>query len=337
MFSIQETIRRAVWKFGYNIRRLTPEDRHYFGASFDSDGLLPDSAVELRLDNPRLQELRRLYAELNYPVCEHTLWDQKKLAKELTLPWFRGDNAYVWQFRQVKSELRLKQYIMLSYVEARDELGLFSRLEEDGAFGCWTFSFGERPPVSRDLLESINEINFLERQLKISEIPELKILDVGAGYGRLAHRMCDALPNVESYTCVDAVAESSFLCEYYIKHRGIGDRARSVPLHTLDEDIGGNEFHLALNIHSFSECTRVSVRWWLSRLRDLRGPYLLIVPNDPRELLTCEADGSRFNYAVDLEEYGYTLIHKEAVFDNDEMRELMGVNDQFYLFSLIDE
>lgn len=331
---MQESVRRMVWKLGYNIRRLSAEDKHYFGSSYNTATPLPDSAAELRLDSPVLQELRQHYAQLDYPVCKHTLWDQKKLSKELTLPWFRGDNAYVWQFRQVKSELRMKQYIMLSYVESCDKLKLLSILDEDGAFGCWTFEYGRRAAVSRDLLESVNEINFLDRQIEISQTPELSVLDIGAGYGRLAYRMCKSLPTLASYTCVDAVAESSFLCDYYIKYRGIEDKAHSIPLHTLESDLPGRQFHLAVNIHSFSECTLASVRWWLSWLRDLRVPYLLIVPNDPKYLLTCEADGSRKDYSADMEEFGYQLVHKEPVFDNDEIRELIGVNDQFYLFSL---
>ena len=52
------------------------------------------------------------------------------------------------------------------------------------------------------------------------------MLDIGAGYGRLAHRMSAAFPQLEDYCCVDAVPESTFLSEYYLRHRGCTPPAR---------------------------------------------------------------------------------------------------------------
>ncbi len=106
-------------------------------------------------------------------------------------------------------------YLALLDVESRDKLGLLGQLDEDGLFGAWTFEFGDRPPVSRDLLDSVNEINYLDTQMGLSSIENLRVLDIGAGYGRLAHRMSPALPGLAAYDCIDGVAISTFLCDYY--------------------------------------------------------------------------------------------------------------------------
>lgn len=330
---LEAFLRRWLARLGIRVSRLSADERLYAGPSYDKHSPVPESAYEvLRLDNPRLQELRQAYRALNLPVCRHTIWDERELAKELTLPWFRGDNAYVWQFRQVRSEIRLKQYLVLKYVEERDDLKLLEKLQEDGAFGCWTFRFGARNPVSRDLLESVNEINFLHRHLSIADIPDLTVLDIGAGYGRLAHRMCSALPNVARYDCVDAVPESTFICDYYLGYRGVDDRANSIPLHEISSLARTGAYHVAVNIYSFSECTLESVRWWLEKVKDLKIPYLLIVPNHPDKFLTCEADGDKVEFLSDIDEFGFDLVHKEPIYNNPELYDLIGVKDQFFLF-----
>lgn len=330
-------VKRAFSRFGISIGRINPEERRYLASPYDNRLPLPPGAVDvLRDDNPRLIELRQAYADLDFPVCTHSVWRPKKLSGDLELAWFRGDNAYVWQHRQMRSNIRLRQYLALRDIETRDQLGLLERLEEDGLFGCWTFQYGRRPPISRDLLESINEINFLHRQLGIANRKNLSVLDIGAGYGRLAHRMCQALPNLVRYDCVDAVPESTFLCEYYLDFRGVNERAQAVPLHLLQRLAPPGAYDLAVNIHSFSECTLAAVRWWLQRLVKLKVPYLLVVPNAPEELLTVEPDGRRLDFAPDVEAVGYHLIHKAPVYADDELRELIGIRDHFFLFGLRD-
>ena len=54
--------------------------------------------------------------------------------------------------------------------------------------------------------------------------------------------------------CVDAVAISTFICEYYLGFRGADDRASVVPLDELDSLLALQPIDLAVNIHSFSEC-----------------------------------------------------------------------------------
>ena len=69
-------------------------------------------------------------------------------------------------------------------------------------------------------------------------------------------------------------------------------------------------------------------------LRRLRVPNLLVVPNEPDELLTLEADGSRRDFRELIERAGYRLSRSERVVDDDAVRELVRLDDRFYLFAL---
>ena len=86
----------------------------------------------------------------------------------LDLRWFRGETLITWHYRELPRVTALKYFVLLRYVAERDTQGLLERLEEDGAFGCWTFEYPGYGRVSRDLLESVNEIAFLERELGLS-------------------------------------------------------------------------------------------------------------------------------------------------------------------------
>lgn len=318
-------------RLGYRLKRLSDEEKRYLLTSHDTTLPLPDGArLTLRGDNQLLVNLRRRYQALDLPAARRSLWSDKQLSRDLDLPWFRGDNVYVWQYRQLHSDARLKQYLSLLYVQSMDKLGLLSRLEEDGLFGCWTFRYGERPPVSRDLLDSVNEINFLEEHVGLSSLDQLRILDIGAGYGRLAHRMCRAFSQIAAYDCVDGVAESTFLCDYYLQYRGVNPPARSVPLDELDSLQSG--YDLVVNIHSFSECTLEAIQWWLDLVRAKNIPWMMIVPNEPEELLSMEADGTRKEFMSAVERAGYELVCKTPVYADDELRELITVRDHFFLF-----
>jgi hypothetical protein len=191
--------------------------------------VLPKGAAEyLNAGNPRLMDLKRRYK--GHPAAMHSLWKDTYIQAELDFSTFRGDNAYIWQTRQINANL-VMQYLLTAYhVKDVDQLNLFDRLREDGQFGAVNFSFNDQIVVSRDLLDSILEINFLERHLRISQMAAPVVLDIGAGYGRFAYRMVNALPNLKTVYCTDAVAESTFLCDYYLNFRGVGDRARAIPI-----------------------------------------------------------------------------------------------------------
>lgn len=311
---------------------LTAEDRRYLESAYDDTVALPDEATEvLRATNTRLQQLRATYAALDLPVTAPSRWSEGAIAASLDLRYFRGETLFVWHYRELPRISELKYFVLLRYLEERDTGRLLERLHEDGAFGCWTFAFPGRAPVSRDLLDSVNEITFLERTLELSRRDRLSVLDIGAGYGRLAHRMTAALPSIDDYCCVDAVPESTFLSEYYLEHRGLVPPARVVPLDRLSE-LEPGAFDLAVNIHSFSECPLDAVAWWIGQLARLRVKHFLLIPNEPDRLLSLEPDGSRRDYAPLLQQAGFRLTTQEPVLDDEAVRALVRLEDRFFLF-----
>ena len=317
----------------FMIQHLTPIEWKMLTQAYDDTTPLPSGAeTELSEKSPRLQELRRAYAASGAPVTVPSVWNDDLLGSQLDLKYFRGESPYVWHYREWPRSMALKYFIYTEYVGRRDDRGLLGKLDEDGAFGCWTFEYPGYPRVSRDLLDSANELLFLNRQLGVLDQPGLRVLDIGAGYGRAAHRMIQAGSDVEDYCCVDAVPESTFICEYYLHYRGCSPPARVVPLHELDRNIEPRHFNLAVNIHSFSECSYDAIGWWMDWLERLRVPDLLIIPNDPDELLAFESDGTRRDFRPLVERAGYELSVCEPVLDEPAVRELLGVEDQFFLF-----
>ncbi len=241
------------------------------------DGSLPAGAdTELRTDNARLLELRGRYSDFGDSVTRPLVWTEGLLRPE-DLKFFRGDNAYVWQVRG-RDMNPLSYALTTYYLRSIDRLHLFDCLTEDEYFGIFTFDVGGRL-VSRDLLDSISELNFLDRELAIGGRRGVNILDIGAGYGRLAHRAAQGLPDLGTYFCTDAVAASTFLAEYYLRFRGVQSRTRVVPLDEIEQRLATTKIDIAVNIHSFSECQASSVDWWVALLARYYVPHLLIVPN----------------------------------------------------------
>jgi SAM-dependent methyltransferase len=317
---------------------LTPDDRRYLTSLYDDRVPLPEGGEhELSGSSPRLDNLRERYAKLALPVLDASRWHTGAVDSFLDLRYFRGETLFLWHYREPRRASELKYFIFTRYVADRDELGLLERLREDGAFGCWTFSYEGHGRVSRDLLESANEISFLERELRLSQRDRFSVLDIGAGYGRLAHRMAEAYPQVHDYCCVDAIPEATFLSEYYLRYRGCIPPARVAPLDALDRELRPGSFDLAVNVHGFSEWTHAAVAWWIDLLRRLEVPLLLVVPNEPTELLTLEPDGSRRDFAALLAAAGYRLARRVPVIEDPAVRELLRLRDHFHLFRLGDD
>jgi FkbM family methyltransferase len=314
-------------------RELTSAEWRMLTAPYDdTTPLPPDADTRLADDAVRLRELRTAYAASDLPVTVPSVWNKKLLKAQLDLRYFRGENPYVWHYREWPRAMRLKYYLLAQYVDRIDERGLLEELGEDGAFGCWTFEYAGLPRVSRDLLDSVNEISFLDRHLGILDRSELRVLDIGAGYGRTAYRMAQAARGLADYCCVDAVPESTFISEYYLRHRGVSPPARVVPLHELDAATVPGGFDLAVNIHSFSECRYEAVAWWLGWLGRLEVPNLLIVPNDRDQLLAMEPDRSRRDFGPLLQAAGYELAVDEPVIRDPAVQDLVRVDDHFLLF-----
>ena len=159
----------------------------------------------LRFDNPHLASIRKRYAA--HPATDHIQWRGFDVEAKIDPEFFRADNLYVFQGRRYPP---IVFYATAAYVKEVDHLGLLNRLCEDDHFGAETFDFHGKT-VSRDLLDSVLEINFLAKYLSIFNDRTINILDIGAGYGRLAVRAVNAKSNIGRYYCIDAVPESTFI------------------------------------------------------------------------------------------------------------------------------
>ena len=283
---------------------------------------LPDgAAATLHAGNPRLAELRLRYR--GHPAASLTGWSDLRLEGQLELAYFRGDSQYLYQGRGTSEAAYA---LSASYVESHDPLGLLDLLEEDGAFGALTFEIEGRR-ISRDLLDSALEIDALASWIGADRLAKARILDIGAGYGRLAHRLCAWSRDVE-VVATDAVPVSTFLCEYYLGYRGCA-RAAVVPLDEAETAVAAGGFDVALNIHSFAEAPRAAVAWWLERVAVARVPRILIVDGEP-ELCAVESDLSRSRYADVLDRLGYRRVALRPKYARSDTLQRLGIFPAWY-------
>lgn len=290
-----------------------------------------DAAKYLTIQNPRLQELRERYSTFQVKASVAIVWTDDYV-QSYGLQSFRGDNCYVWQTADPNCA-EINYCLTAYYVKAMDSLSVLEKNQEDGLFGVHTYTIDSQL-FSRDLLDSTVELHFLEKHLHLSRIEDLNILDIGAGYGRLAYRTVNTFDNVSKYFCTDAVPESTFLSEYHVKFRGIDDKVNVIPLDEIEKQIKCQKIDLAVNIHSFSECSLDAIEWWLSLLASAEVKHLFIVPN------TCDHGGVKLalnsgeDFSALVEKYGYKLKVKAPKYE-DPMVQKYGVSPTYYyLFQL---
>ena len=288
---------------------------------------LPKDVVRyLTHTNSRLVELKARYGELR--LFDHSFWELQ--SRRIDLHRFRGEWNFLaqvdyWQTRQ-------KYMMTASYITALDDERFLERLTEDSLFGAITFKVLDDLVVSRDLLDSVLEIRFLVRSLGLTPEGGWTSLDIGAGYGRLAHRLTALFPRGNVF-CVDGVAVSTFLCEFYTRFRGCEGRAHTVPVYETSS-LSNLRFDFATNIHSWSECTLATVRFWLDLLTDLRVRYLFVVPHEA-QFLTHETDGSKVSFLPEIKRHGYGLVRMEAKYADCRLMAAYGLfNAPYALFEL---
>jgi len=339
---IKGTIRHALRKRGYHVYRISDEERSQLDAHerHSSARTVP---ADFGTDLSRLRELKTRYALVQLPVTSHSLWSAKGHSETkpdigrggVDLHNFRADSAYVFSYAGADPlAARLRYYLYADAIRRKDSMALLGKLHEDGAFGCVHFEYPGLGRVSRDLLDSVAVLNFLHKHLAVLERDDWRVLDIGAGYGRMAHRMLEANPRMKSYSCVDAVPESTFLCELYLRYRRVPDAARVVPLDQVQQTMSSTSYDLAINVHSFAECTFAAIEWWLNQLKSAGVRRLMIVQNDPERFLSTEADGTRRDYRPVLRKLGYELSVREPVLDDPAAQDVMQVKDHMFLFVL---
>jgi len=178
--------------------------------------------------------------------------------------------------------------------------------DEDGAFGAEVHEVdGYR--LSRDVVDSALEIMFLERCIWV-DLSGLRIVDIGAGYGRFAHRFTARHPGAIVY-CTDAIEISQRVCAKYLAHRR-AIRAIVVSSSHLNQIAVAPD--LVVNIHSWSECTLPEVVWWLDWIADREIPRIFIVPHDGPAFGTWGGEWNAPSYKPELERRGYRIAHEWA-------------------------
>ncbi len=311
---------------GSPLQRLRAPGRRYRSevVSWSSRRRLPPEAGQLSDDNPDLRELEVRYESLGDPPAGP--WGSHGLT-----PYFRGDNDYVWQYRYFAGDFKRRLRRYARYVAGVDELGALGRCREDGAFGCYTTrSKGKR--VSRDLIDSVHQLNWVCRHLPQLRGGEARVVDIGAGYGRLAHRISEVFGPSWHTVSTDGIARSTFLSQFYLKHRGCVD-ALVVPADEIEEYLPPWKPDLAFNIHSFSEMRSSSIDWWLQLLEASGCPNLLVVTNETDESIRClESDGSRPDVSHLFDGHGFELIVQEPYILDEAVRRTTNVQNYFSLF-----
>jgi len=281
-----------------------------FASPTHSAPQLPDGAAYLLIpSNTRLTDLTQRYRTLNHPVMLASAWIDDLVQQEIDLYNFRASNNYFLKRRAINTDLHYALYTY--YLKSIDTLNLFDKLNEDGLFGVYTVRVNDHL-VSQDLLNSINEIYFLERHLGLSKRSNFNLLNIAPGYGRLAHHLTQALPQIGTVFCADAIATFSFLCEYYLRFRGVESAAVTIPFDELRETLANQPMQLAINVRSFSEFPIDAIAAWLDLLVEFNVPYLMLVPaaldHGGTQLLSYEKDKSRIDYRSLLEKRGYRQI-----------------------------
>jgi SAM-dependent methyltransferase len=301
----------------------------------------PDEArAYLRATNPRLIELRQRYA--GHPASARSHWTPDLVSQQVDLSRFRADSPYVWSERDAYVSIdgtktrvatrAVNSVLSAYYVREHDRADVLGKAGDDGLFGNRLVAVDEQLAVSRDLLDSALEINFLDRHLGISKQERLTVLDIGAGYGRLAHRMAQTFPRVRTL-CTDGIPESTFLAEYYLRFRGVEGSASVLPLDEVDS-LSPGDVDLAVNIHSWSECPIDVIEWWLAFLAQRRVPNLFIVPNEGEQLLSLELDGARHDFAPLLERNRYRRMALEPKYGATSVQRLGAYPAHYHLFAL---
>lgn len=330
---IAKVIKRILSKFNYIVIpekilydfQTDPSSMRYVGTKL-SEG----SQSYLQPTNPKLQELQKRYETFDDQVTTPLLWTEDRV-QEKDLLYFRGHNAYVYQIGSQNRNI-LGYLLQAYYLKLHDPLNLWDQLEEDGDHGVVLFSIDGKA-VSRDLLDSILEINFLHRHLDIKSWPDLTILDIGAGYGRLAHRVIRTFPNLSKYLCTDAVPVSTFINQFYLESKNLTPKGEVISVDRIEKQIENYHIDLAINIHSFSECSLDAIEWWVNLLHNHKVQKLFVIPNSRDKLMTMNKE----DFQPILEKYGYQLIRKEPKYADQLLQKYAANPSYYYLFDLAHE
>ena len=231
------------------------------------------------------------------------MWEKWEAKVKSALPNFAANPVYVEQNSQSEEEFRAVAEVVRD-LGPIDEKGK----DRDAAFGGRLVEtcLGK---VTRMWLDSNIEIHFVMRHLP--KLEKLRVLDIGAGYGRLAVSFS---PMCDSYTCVDAVPISTAVCSEYCNR--FAPNVEVIPIGTFSESYPSREFDLAVNVHSWNECTMEQVENWLAVLVEMKVPHLFTVSHGQLDAKIEKAyytwDPGLPSFRPAIERY-YDLVAEESI------------------------
>ena len=301
---------------GYNLQTKIPKDAKKY----------------LHPNNSRLVQLKNDYQKFLTKNFKKGLWTEDYLKSE-DLLFFRGDNPYLYQKRgnQLSIFAYLITYFWFKSNYKNDRISLFN---EENSFGVYNYVIDEKN-ITRDLLDSLNEITFLKENVFKNFENKVKVLEIGAGYGRLAKWLTKNTKFIEHYYCIDGIPESTFISEYFLKKYHKIDKVTVVPIDRKESLTENDNITLAINIHSFSEMSFDFVKFWIKELTRLKVLFLFIVPNAGHKYKGDLLSFDKVNFKNLLESNGYELILKRAKY-LDPYVQKYGLNPTiYYLFKNI--
>jgi hypothetical protein len=158
------------------------------------------------------------------------------------------------------------------------------------------------------------------------------VVDVGAGYGRLAHQISEAFRGSWFVGCADGVALSTFISEWYLKFRNARN-VEVIPIPELSSKLHIQRPDVAFNIHSFSEIPSSSTMWWMNELEVAGVENLIVVTNErTNEFLSSEVDGSRIDLFPVFKARGWVVAKQEPIVTDSVARRETNVLNSFLHF-----
>ncbi len=210
--------------------------------------------MNISADDERFRQIARIAARS--PFSDVAMWRTFQEHVRENIHQFAGEGFYLTQDYPIEEYERAAKFVRINKI---NECPM--RDVQFGAKAVHT-SLG---PVCRAGLDAIIEAEFIKRKAPLVET----VLDIGAGYGRLARVLYHWFFVVR---CIDAVPISTYLCEKYLE----GTSAKVLTLDQIPPD--GFEVDLAINVHSWSECSIPQIARWLGTLQKV--PYLFTVAHD---------------------------------------------------------
>lgn len=294
------------------------------------DRLRPKLPVEeaFRLDPARLAELT-----LRYAAFGGAPGDQESVANayeraDVDLRRFRGEGAYLPDRRDGNHRWTLVR--TARHLGTIDHGGLLARMPEDSAFGARVVP-SVVGPVSRDRLDSFAEIEFVADRVPLDQ-PGFRVIDIGAGYGRLALRLVQAFDRIE-VVATDAIPMSTAIAEAYLAARGAGPRARVVPIDEIDAEIAARPPDLAMMVHVTAEMPAAAVAWWLRRIAGAGVAWLFVVPDAGDHGGTRLISADQVDLVPMFAASGYDLADQRSKYVDHAMQRHGVSPTMYYLFT----